>query len=444
MRLARKSSIRDAMLTGLSCFNPSGVLVIPRVPPAPASVAKHALIVVPFYGLDGASIVVDSIAASLRAEGYTVHGLHYSNFPERPASPFWDHSYFLDVQSGRFGHPRARDEGLSGHDFIDDWAGDELGVFTASLARSFDFDICICSYVFLSRCFASLPAKSLRVLFAPDVFAGRNARISAAGGSSKGWFFSTTEAEEAKGLRRADRVIAIQAEDGARFAAVIGAAHVDVLPYMPPQRFLPARAITVPMIIGYIGSDHPPNVDALVAFIADYDFANGSALHVAGGVCTALRGLKLPSQVRLLGPVKDLAGFYAGCDLLINPDMLRSGLKIKCVEALSYGKPLICTAPASVGICVNAPYHRASSIKDVARYAADAARDPHLLAAMAAESRHVFQNYQECDGTADMARFYAALVAYKAMAETPAEGTTQAFAARRDVTMQPSDSALKY
>jgi glycosyltransferase involved in cell wall biosynthesis len=392
--------LRHALRRWFVALDDGAKFILPRIPSSPPPTGKHALVVMPFFGVDAASVVIESASAALAAAGYTVHALHYNASKNRPRSPHWSHSYFLEAQSGSFGTTRARPSALSAagetdFDAIDDWAGDELALFVAALGRAFAFEICVCNYVFLSRCLDTLPPATLRVLYTHDVFANRNARISAAGGSPAGWYFSTSEAEEAKGLRRADLVVALQAEEGAYFESVVGHEHVYVLPYVPPQRFLPPRPPSSPFVLGYIASAHYPNVDAIRSFIALFDFSADVVLRIAGSVCMWLAKSKLPPQVELLGMVDDLPKFYASCDLLINPDMLRSGLKVKCVEALSFGRPLICTAAASAGIGMTADYHSAPAVADAARYAARATRDSEFRDSVTTESRSVFTSYRQ-------------------------------------------------
>lgn len=428
--LVTKPSIKRTLLKSLSSSYFSHVFVFPRIPLSPVPSGKHALVVLPFYDFCGSSQVSNTICAALKEEGYTVHMLQYNTSQSPSHLPLWDHSYFLKVQSGRFHKPRSFVQTQSanatteGIDLIDEWAGDELALFTAALGRVFQFEICICNYVFLSRCLDYLPDTTLRVIYTHDVFANRNARITQAGASNTGWSFSTTEAEEAKGLHRAERVVAIQHEDAAYFATIVGAEKVDILTYVPERRYLPPRAASTPFIIGYIGSGHYPNVDAIRGFIAEFDFSTGTILRLAGGVCWALSKLKLPKQVELLGEINDLGSFYASCDLFINPDMLQSGMKIKCVEALSFGKPLICTKAASTGIGMNADYHVALTIADVARYAARATKDTKFLNCVTDESRNVFELFQKRYSTRAIINKYATLARNKqnnnnALALTP-------------------------
>ena len=69
---------------------------------------------------------------------------------------------------------------------------------------------------------------------------------------------------------------------------------------------------------------------------------------VAGGVCESVR--QPPPGVELRGRVASLDGLYADTHLVINPMRTGTGLKIKCLEALSYGKPLVTTAVGAAGM----------------------------------------------------------------------------------------------
>ncbi len=409
---------RGILLKCLANSDSSDIFMFPRIPLQSHSTGRHALIIMPFLGLDAASVVVESMSAALKSLGYVVHALHYNDSPWQPTSPYWDHCYYLNVQSGRFGVTRYKDSNDRkdcefSYDRIDEWSGDELPQFVASLGAIFDFDLCICNYVFFSRALEYLPRETLRILYTHDIFANRNERISAAGGSPQGWHFSTTPMEESIALRRADVVVAIQKEEAKYFSEHVGRDRVDVLPYMPPRRFQEPPASQSPFVIGYIGSRHHPNVDAIRGFIEVFDFSCGAELRIAGPVCTDLRPLNLPRQVVLLGNVEDLSVFYAACHIFINPDMLRSGLKVKCIEALSFGKPLVCTESASAGIGMSASFHTAGTILDVARYVKQTAVDGTFYQEVMTESRRVFDLFLEEHSTQKTMIRYAAMAVAK-------------------------------
>ena len=52
----------------------------------------------------------------------------------------------------------------------------------------------------------------------------------------------------------------------------------------------------------------------------------------------------------MIGYVDDLDALYAETDIVVNPVTFGGGLKIKCVEALAHGKPLITSPVGAEGI----------------------------------------------------------------------------------------------
>ncbi len=128
----------------------------------------------------------------------------------------------------------------------------------------------------------------------------------------------------------------------------------------------------------FVGSSIPHNSDALQYFL-DYQFPNVRAvfptltLRVCGAIAEA-RKENIP-QVEWVGLVPDLAPYYAEATLVINPIRSGTGLKIKTVEALAYGKCLVTTPIGAEGIigieaiCVcTSPEHIAQAIVELIKY----------------------------------------------------------------------------
>ena len=76
---------------------------------------------------------------------------------------------------------------------------------------------------------------------------------------------------------------------------------------------------------------------------------------IGGSVCEAIEDLADEPHVRLLGRYDEPREFYSQCDVIINPMMRSTGLKIKTVEAVSLGMPLLSTAHASEGLPFEIP-----------------------------------------------------------------------------------------
>ena len=357
---------------------------------------KNVLIIFPFWGYDAVTFNIMSMCSSLRKLGYKIHAIQYNNSDYTPVSEYWDYIYTIKTDQNNFGKwDIHHDDSSFNRNRIDDWVYKDLTQFVKGISRFVDFQICLCNYVFLSKALDSLPAEVFKILYTHDVFANRNNRMASEGVSESDFYFSVSSEEEVIGLQRADLVLAIQEEERKYFAPLVGEEHTGTLPYVPEKKYQPVREKPSQLVVGYIASGHAPNVKAIRSFCQQLAERSDIILLIAGSICSRLDDMIFSKKGKLLGIVEDIAGFYASCDVIINPDTLRSGLKVKCVEALSYGKPLVCTDSASAGIDVRKPYHLISDSAGCAKYIEQVADNPHLLVEMAAESRRVYDSFSE-------------------------------------------------
>lgn len=286
-------------------------------------------------------------------------------------------------------HDRAAERrSLGDLNAIDDWVTPEAeAAFAALAARRPGFDLVLVEYVFLSRALEFFGTDVRKVIDTHDVFGGRAEGLAALGLENR--FFATTPEEEARGLDRADLVLAIQAEEAATLRGRTRAP-VLTLGHLPADARpkLPVRAADGRVVIGYLGSVNPLNTRALGRFLGAVDLdalaATGSEIVVAGG---AGRGLAERPGLRVLGPVADADELYSAVDLVVNPHEGGTGLKIKTVEALARGRPVIGTAEAFAGLPAEAHFHTARDAAEAAalarRYVAEAAFREEVAAASA-------------------------------------------------------------
>ncbi|RYI98553.1 MAG: glycosyltransferase, partial [Acetobacteraceae bacterium] len=75
--------------------------------------------------------------------------------------------------------------------------------------------------------------------------------------------------------------------------------------------------------------------------------------------------LVLASRPRLLAQVPEAAAFYAQVDCVLNPMAGGTGLKIKTVEALAFGNPVLGTCDAFAGLPVEHPGHACADVTEV-------------------------------------------------------------------------------
>lgn len=182
-------------------------------------------------------------------------------------------------------------------------------------------------------------------------------------------------------------VMLIQARDHARVQTALGARAL-LVPHA--VRFSPRPVRPASNVLGYVAGRWEANLDAMRWFMREIWPVlrpRGVQLHVAGRICEAMPELA-GTDVVLRGFVPDPQSLWADIDVAINPVRWGSGLKIKNVEALGNGLPLVTTAEGARGL--EAGVGRALLIEDSAEgFAAACIRlldDPALRAQMASQA----------------------------------------------------------
>ena len=353
---------------------------------------KNALVLMPAWGESAACIYVSELCSILKQLGYSLHLVVYGCTGTIPSSSLWDHAYALRPTLPGFGlsHPAGRDASNLDVNLIDDWAGDDLMSFIKLLDQNCHFELCLCNYVFLSRALTCFDDATKKLLVTHDIFTGRNKRMSDVGITS--FYFGTASGEEKKGLDRADYIIAIQEKEKLFFNGLTDKP-VITMPYIPPKKYKNIPFIELPLKVAYIASYHGPNILAVKEYIKLLKNEGKVELFIAGPISAAIE--QCAPNVHILGIVDSLDEFYSQYDIYVNPDLLESGLKIKTVEAFSYGRPVVCTRAAGAGINVTKSYHQCESIGEVAEIAKKCANNPALLPEMADESKHVYDAFYD-------------------------------------------------
>jgi glycosyltransferase involved in cell wall biosynthesis len=338
---------------------------------------------------------IHAVLSGLRAAGHAIHFCLLLRENPSPAAidamrAAWDE--LLPVPHDR--HREARS--LGALNAIDDWILPEAeAAFAALAARQPGFDLVLVEYVFLSRALEFFGPGVVKVIDTHDVFGGRAEGLAALGLENR--FFATTAAEEARGLDRADLVLAIQDEERRHFGLATRAA-TATLGHLPadPRPPLPPRRADGWLAIGYIGSANPLNTRALGRLLdalppAEMAAAGGEFV-LAGGAARAL-GREEGAGLRLLGPVGDADALYARVDLVVNPHEGGTGLKIKTVEALARGRPVIGTAAAFAGLGAEHLFHAAADAGEVAGLVRRWLADPPFRATVAEASARLIGRY---------------------------------------------------
>ncbi len=229
---------------------------------------------------------------------------------------------------------------------VDAWFDMETIPAWKALVDSIRPDAVIVHYVYLSKALEGLPNNIHKVLDTHDRFTNRY-EVAAQAGKVNDWF-STSGKEERKGLKRADTLLAISEED-CRFYQKYFDERVH---YHPP--FTPIQSVpeTDQNTILFIGNQNAANLRAIEWFMDNcwehikYEIPDAE-LNVVGSIAETMSDQE---GVNLLGRVDDLAAAYASSRVAINPVPSGSGIAIKCLEAFSYGLPVVATPEGARGL----------------------------------------------------------------------------------------------
>lgn len=285
---------------------------------------------------------------------------------------------------------------------VDDWCGPELCDAVDELVDKNSYDVAIVNYVFLSAVFERIPAFTHRILLTHDRFADRNKRMLADGFTNAGWV-SVDVAGEALGCRRADTVIALQDFEATEFRSLIGPhADVRVIGPVPPGSPVVRSPEAERLRVGCLGSGNRVNETSLadlMSYWAENDVLLEKAeLIVGGGLCDRLSAFvtkDILSRVnpRLVGSVDALSDFYKDCDVVINPERGGTGIKIKSLDAMAHGMPLLTTVAGATGLQSTSQFHNIPDNSELARRLAEIANDRTLLQKVETETQRAWVSY---------------------------------------------------
>ncbi|MFC7608249.1 glycosyltransferase [Teichococcus aestuarii] len=294
---------------------------------------------------------------------------------------FWNEFHFLP--SLPLPEPKfARHWGL------DDWCPDALCAAVAELHARKHYDAVLVNYVWMSKVLVGLD-NTLKIIDTHDLFGDRH-KIAIREGMEPRWYF-TSLSEEDRGFNRADLLLGIQDRETAEIASRVDVPAMVIGHLMPP-RFLMEPSHKPPRFtFGYLGSGNPWNIRSIQAL--DDALASGPAMDwmLAGSILK--QPLTLKTSPYRFGFVKELKDFYNDVQCVINPMLGGTGLKIKTVEALSYGRPVIGTVDAFIGLPVQHEAHKLQSVEACAEMMCEYTKNSSLQEEIELASRALYFSY---------------------------------------------------
>lgn len=355
----------------------------------------------------GNSARIRAEAAELERRGIGLDFLYYgmegmSQWQFEAMSQHWRRFFFLQSVA----LPRPSLPQVWG---LDDWCSEKLCDRVAEVVAMHRYDAIIVNYVWMSKVLERI-AVPLKIIDTHDIFGERN-KVAEEAKLEPRWFFTSTE-EENRGFSRADVVIGIQSQESARIAPRHGGQTITVGHPMEPQFLLQRGTRREPFFtFGYIGSGNPFNVASIAALDRAIVASGTASWTVAGSISERLP--HLASHPYRMGLVDRLSQFYENVECVLNPMVGGTGLKIKTIEALAYGCPIIGTRDAFEGVEVNHPFHQLTGVEEVAEAMRAYQSSDTLRRELQEETYRVFTRYmagasREYDHLADLVREAAA------------------------------------
>ena len=310
----------------------------------------------------GNSARIAAVCRQLQTLGHVVHFLYYpleglTTDQHKQMSANWDFFHTLPCDL-----PNT-EKTLGDYYSIDDWYDPRLGEYALQLHNRWNFDVVWVNYVWFSAVLDSLPDSVYKIIDTHDVFGDRHLRFTEIGLEPE-WFYTTIE-EERFGLARAHLALAIQSEEETYFNNLLKATKTQVATFgfVIPPRFSNQIQSGEKPAIGYLGSGNPFNVSSLTDFAATLqrspEVLQNYRFILAGTICDKIK--ELP-PFEIMGRIDDLDDFYMNVDIVINPMNSGTGLKIKTLEALSYGAAFVGTESAFVGIPIERAEEKTNTV----------------------------------------------------------------------------------
>lgn len=278
-----------------------------------------------------------------------------------------------------------------------------------ALIRSVKPDVLISQYIFMSRIFLCGAARScLKIIDTHDLFSQKQETVERYGIANFGLMMSADD--EALLLKRADAVLAIQQLELKAIQRMVSDRQV-ILTGFDVDIFRAAPALQEKGVVLVVASSNEFNVRGTQDFL-DYTWplvrerCPFARLRLVGKVC-GLVSASDPS-VDKVGFVRDLTEEYARASVVVNPCGVGTGLKIKTVEALAWGKAHVGWAASADGLreISDLPYVVAQDVVEFADAVADLLLSPDRAEVLGGAAHRFAEQYLGGEAT------YGPLVAW--------------------------------
>jgi polysaccharide biosynthesis protein PslH len=210
-----------------------------------------------------------------------------------------------------------------------------------------EYSLVLCEYVWMSAFLNFFPESVFKIIDTHDVFSNRYQlfkKLSA----NPGWV-SLFPSQEAKGLKRANLLIAVNDDERAYFEKLSGVKCVQ-FGFSPDLQLLPKHEFDYRLL--YFASSNSLNQISINWFLKEvFPLITAkqpqTKLLIGGRICSVLQ--TNDPRIEIKGEYENPAEFYKLGDIVINPESSGTGLKIKAIETFAFGLPLVATTAGAMG-----------------------------------------------------------------------------------------------
>lgn len=208
-------------------------------------------------------------------------------------------------------------------------------------------EVCIVETLRNAYVLDAVPAHSFNMLDSLDLISQRTLQMASLGLE---YGHALREDQERDVFDRFDVVVCIQPEEYNKVHSWLGDKRTILAPHPCPTNAVPLQARVTRM--GMVASNYHANVDGLNHFLLNvWPLIDDrkTELHLFGDIVQGFRAIRF-KRVHFHGFRPSLRDCYSKLDIVINPVRYGSGLKIKSIEAMAHGLPLVTTPQGASGL----------------------------------------------------------------------------------------------
>ena len=301
----------------------------------------------------GSKACIAGYCKLLKEQGHELYYLYLGKAPTediKAAKEYWNNRFFqyeysfilrvANYISRLFYHNKLKKNYNIGY-FCPRWGG---GRRIKQVLQHTGCDYVIFNYIWLSPLF-KYASNVKKILFTHDCFSNKSERIQ----EDK---YSLTPNQESRALSKCDIILAIQEKESHVFEVL--APHKNIYTvYMPIE--YKHTAITKKKNILFFSGDSDLNRNGIRRFIKNVFIPLNEenpdiSLIIGGGICQALQQTYHHNKIHFIGIVDNPMEIYKLGDIVVNPVYQGTGLKIKTLEGIAFGKYLVVDPHSTEGL----------------------------------------------------------------------------------------------